>query len=213
MSVKLRNLTIKSPSGAVLLDNVNASIEAGVTALTGANGAGKSTLLKTIATIYKPAGGSITLNDVDNQTAKSQFLEQTIYMPQNFSAYPALSGLEFLCYFLRLGGQRKKQAVNIASAWLDTVELSDSMNAPTSTYSQGMLQRLGFAYIMQSDTALAIVDEPFAGVDPDSRAKLLALLFAPQCKDRTVILCTHHVDEVVNQGAKTLRLINKGLVS
>lgn len=196
-----------------MLDNVNASIEAGVTALTGANGAGKSTLLKTIATIYKPAGGSITLNDVDNQTAKSQFLEQTIYMPQNFSAYPALSGLEFLCYFLRLGGQRKKQAVNIASAWLDTVELSDSMNAPTSTYSQGMLQRLGFAYIMQSDTALAIVDEPFAGVDPDSRAKLLALLFAPQCKDRTVILCTHHVDEVVNQGAKTLRLINKGLVS
>lgn len=211
MSVELNNLTIQSPSGAVLLENVNTSIEVGVTALTGANGAGKSTLLKSIATIYKPTTGSITFDGIDNQSAKSQFLAQMIYMPQNFAAYPALSGLEFLCYFLRLDGQSKKQALTIANTWLDAVGLVEHMNAPTSTYSQGMLQRLGFAYIMQTQAPLVIVDEPFAGVDPDSRAKLLQLLFAPQCKDRTVILCTHHVDEVVNKGARTLKLINKGL--
>lgn len=211
MPVELRNLTIQSPLGVLLLENVNTSIDAGVTALTGANGAGKSTLLKTIATIDKPTKGSVVFNGIDNQTAKSQFLANMIYMPQNFAAYPALSGLEFLCYFLRLNGQSKKQAITIASRWIEAVGLVESINAPTRTYSQGMLQRLGFAYIMQTKVPLAIVDEPFAGVDPTSRAQLLALLFAPECKDRTVILCTHQVDEVLNTGANILTLANKGL--
>jgi ABC-type multidrug transport system ATPase subunit len=211
MLLKLHDLTIKSPTGDTLLEQASVSVDAGVTALTGANGAGKSTLLKTIATLYKPSSGTIAFDGIDNRQAKSSFLNKMSYMPQNFAAYPALSGLEFLCYFLQLDGQSKKQALLIASTWLDAVGLTASMNAPTHTYSQGMLQRLGIAFVMQTQTPLCLLDEPFAGVDPQSRAQLMALLFAQQCQPRTILICTHHVDEVINCGANTIQLADKGL--
>lgn len=70
-----------------------------------------------------------------------------------------------------------------------------------------MLQRLGFAYPMQPGVPLCVTDEPFAGVDPETRAALTDLLFdAPV--DRLTIICTRHLEEMAERGATIARIAN-----
>ena len=71
-----------------------------------------------------------------------------------------------------------------------------------------MLQRVGFAYAMQSEAPLCVMDEPFAGVDPEGRAALTALMFEA-ARDRVILLSTHHIDEVTNRGAAVARLADR----
>lgn len=71
----------------------------------------------------------------------------------------------------------KRDAAERSREWLAAVGLQRAGGNKTGAYSQGMLQRLGFAYGMQCGAALCVLDEPFAGVDPDGRAALTEQLF------------------------------------
>jgi ABC-type multidrug transport system ATPase subunit len=74
-----------------------------------------------------------------------------------------------------------------------------------------MRQRLGFAYAMQLDVSLYLMDEPFAGVDPESRNAMSDLLFR-MGGDRIVIVSTHHVDEMFSRGASFAQIKLGGLI-
>ena len=74
-----------------------------------------------------------------------------------------------------------------------------------------MRQRLGFAYAMQLDVALYLMDEPFAGVDPESRDTMTDLLFHLG-RDRIVVVSTHHVDEMFTRGAAIARITDGELI-
>ena len=187
------------------------SFEPGVTALLGANGAGKSTLLRTLATVHPIAGGAVVLDGRDSAREHRAYLEQIVFMPQNFATYPDLTGKEFLEYSLRLRGASRGEARSLASGWINAVGLRQAANTKTGAYSQGMRQRLGFAYAMQLDVRLYLLDEPFAGVDPESRSTLTDLLFSSG-GERIVIVSTHHVDEMLARGARVARIANRSLV-
>jgi ABC-type multidrug transport system ATPase subunit len=126
-------------------------------------------------------------------------------MPQGFTAYPELGAREFLVYFLRLRGVARRDARTRAGVWLAAVGLDAAADARTGTFSQGMLQRLGLAYALSAGAALLVLDEPFAGVDPEGRAALTDLLFAA-ARDRVALVCTHHVEEMVERGAAVARV-------
>ena len=132
-------------------------------------------------------------------------------MPQNFATYPDLTGKEFLEYSLRLRGASRRDARSLASGWINAVGLRQAANTNTGAYSQGMRQRLGFAYAMQFDVRLYLLDEPFAGVDPETRSTLTDLLFSLP-GERIVIVSTHHVDEMLARGARIARIANRTLV-
>jgi ABC-type multidrug transport system ATPase subunit len=182
-----------------------------VTALVGPNGSGKSTLLRTLATLHPAAGGSILLDGIDGAREPRKFLEHLVYLPQNFATYPELTGQEFLEYSLKLRGAGRREARSVADAWLEAVGLSQAAKTRTGAYSQGMRQRLGFAYAMQLDVTLYLMDEPFAGVDPESRKTMTDLLFRLG-GDRIVIVSTHHVDEMFSRGAAFAKIQQGGLV-
>ncbi len=209
MQLKFSDLVINTPDGRRLLTINEAVIDAGITALTGKNGAGKSTLLSAIFGLRPLAGGAITLNGVDSRRDRQQFLANAVFQPQNFAAYPDLTGEEFLIYFLRLRGVSRTEARAISGNWLERVGLSDAGNRRTAEYSQGMLQRLGFAYAMQSGAPLCVLDEPFAGVDPAARADLSNVL-ADMARDRIILICTHHVDEMAARGATMVGIADGG---
>jgi ABC-2 type transport system ATP-binding protein len=196
----LSDVRIAAPDGRTLMTAEQALFERGVTALVGANGAGKSTLLRTLATLNPPEAGSILLNGVDAVREHRAYLDQLAFLPQNFSTYPDLTGQEFLEYSLELRGCKRREARSVAAEWLQTVGLGNAARTKTGAYSQGMLQRLGFAYAMQMDVPLYLLDEPFAGVDPETRNALTDLLFRT-CADRIVVVSTHHVDEMEARGA------------
>jgi ABC-2 type transport system ATP-binding protein len=210
-SFTVRDLHVEAPDGRPLINGANASFQPGVTALLGPNGAGKSTLLRTIALAHPLAGGSVTLDGLDGSRNRRAFLERLMFLPQNFATYPELTGQEFLEYSMRLRGAGRRAAASVATSWLEAVGLTPAAATPTGAYSQGMRQRLGFAYAMQIDVRVYLLDEPFAGVDPESREILTDLLFT-LASDRFVIVSTHHVDEMTCRGAAVCKLDGGSLV-
>jgi ABC-2 type transport system ATP-binding protein len=210
VNLSLRGLHVAAPDGRSLIRASHVKFGPGVTALVGPNGAGKSTLLRALATLH-PAGGSILLNGIDSAREPRKFLEQLVYLPQNFATYPELTGQEFLEYALQLRGAARREARSVATAWLEAVGLRQAAKTKTGAYSQGMRQRLGFAYAMQLDVTLYLMDEPFAGVDPESRNTMTDLLFRLG-GDRIAIVSTHHVDEMFARGAGFAKIAEGELV-
>lgn len=203
--LQLKNLTIAAPDGRRLLTQTDYVFRPGVTALIGANGVGKSTLLRAIATVHPLVSGNILIGQLDSQQQRARYLEQMMFLPQTFSAYPELTGREFLEYFLRLRGAGRKDAMHVSSAWLQQVNLQWAGGARTGTYSQGMLQRLGIAYALQVDAQAYVLDEPFAGVDPENREALIDLLFVVG-SSKVVLITTHEIEDMVRVGARIVRV-------
>jgi ABC-type multidrug transport system ATPase subunit len=207
----LTGVLITAPDGRPLVEARGVRFAPGVTALAGANGCGKSTLLRAIAGLQPISRGSIQLGQIGEERGRRTLLERLMFLPQNFAAYPDLTGQEFLEYSLRLRGARRSEARRVAANWIEAVGLRDAARTRTGAYSQGMRQRLGFAYALQCDVSLYLLDEPFAGVDPESRYHLTDLLFT-LCRDRIAIVSTHHVDEMIGRGAAMARISDGCLV-
>lgn len=205
MDLILEGVEIVAPDGHPLIASASVAFQPGVTALIGENGAGKSTLLRAIFALYPLKSGAIRFGPHDHRQERKEFLERAVYMPQNFTAYPELTGAEFLSYFLRLRAVSSRDAGARAREWLSAVGLAHATDKRAGSYSPGMLQRLGFAYAMQTRVPLCIMDEPFAGVDPDARAALTDMLFDAS-PDRTTVICTHHVEEMTQRGAAIARI-------
>ena len=210
-SLNLRDLHVATPDGRALLHASDVTIGPGVTALAGPNGSGKSTLLRTLAALQPAGGGTIVLDGTESTLDERTFRERLVYLPQNFATYPELTGQEFLEYSLRLRGAGRSEARSIAEAWLEAVGLRAAAKSKTGAYSQGMRQRLGFAYAMQLEVSLYLLDEPFAGVDPESLNRMSDLLFH-LAADRIAIVSTHHLDEMFSRGANSVRIADGELV-
>jgi len=206
------DIAIDTAVGRRLITVDAATFRPGLIALTGHNGAGKSTLLRTIMNLHPLSGGSISLDGMDSRRDRRRFLSLTAFQPQNFAAYPELTAVGFLTYFQRLRGRTKREAGRAARDGLIRVGLGTAADQPTSTFSQGMLQRLGLAYVTQTTSAvLYVLDEPFAGVDPEARVALTALL-AEEARSRIILMSTHHVDEAVAQGASVVEIAGGRLI-
>ncbi|MFT6473027.1 ABC transporter ATP-binding protein [Qipengyuania profunda] len=198
--LEISQFTVRRPDGVELFTVDEANFGPGLVALTGPNGSGKSTLLKALAGLDSKSGGAVSLGNWDRLGDRRHYAANLAFQPQNFSAYPEMSGFEFLTYILRLRGMPKLQARDRAASGLAQVGLGEAAVA-LGAYSQGMLQRLGLAYVGQSGALLGLLDEPFAGIDPPGRATLLDWL-ATLVDDRILIVCTHHVDEMLARGAR-----------
>lgn len=211
MSLVLQRISVGSAAKRMLLEEVTHTFGSGITALVGSNGAGKSTLLRAIATLHPLSAGAVCLDQVDSRLSRLLYLNHLMFMPQTFTAYPDLTGIEFLEYSLRLRGGTGRQAHEIAAAWLDRVGLTHVSKAKIISYSQGMMQRLGMAYTFQVQASAYLLDEPFAGVDPESRSSLMRVLFQIS-QTAVVIMSTHYVDEVRSSGATIVRIQERTFV-
>jgi ABC-type multidrug transport system ATPase subunit len=212
VSLVLDAIQVCAPDGRSLVAASYVRFRPGVTALIGSNGTGKSTLLRTLATLHPVTGGSILLDGLDGTRDRRAFLDHIVFLPQNFATYPDLTGREFLSYALRLRGASRAEARSTAAAWLDAVGLRRVADMKTGAYSQGMRQRLGFAYAMQLDVTLYLLDEPFAGVDPESRSTMTDILFRVGGQ-RIVLVSTHHVDEMIARGSAIARITGGMLIT
>lgn len=200
MTLVLEGVEIAAPDGRLLVVSASGVFERGVTALIGENGSGKSTLLRALFGLHPLRAGTIRFGPYDHLRDRRAFLERAVFMPQDFTAYSDLSASEFLGYFLQLRGFSKPAAQERSREWLAAVGLEPVAEKRTATFSPGMLQRLGFAYALQTGAQLCVMDEPFAGIDPRARSVLADLLFEFSA-DRVTILSTHHLTEMTERGA------------
>ena len=194
--LSIAHLSKTYPNGVRALDDVTLDVGKGLFGLLGPNGAGKSSLMRTIATLQEPDAGTITFDGHD-VVADPQFLRRRLgYLPQDFGVYPKVPALDLLDHLAVLKGvtDKARRADQVRSL-LQLTNLDDVRKRAVSTFSGGMKQRFGIAQALLGDSALIIVDEPTAGLDPEERNRFHDLL-SEIGENVVVILSTHIVDDV-----------------
>lgn len=153
--------------------------------LLGPNGAGKSTLMSLISGLRQPDSGSITRS-----------AERFALVPQELAFYPMLSCRENLRFFAGVQGLRGAQLRDRVDACIEIAQLQAAAEQRAERCSGGLKRRLNFAIGLLNDPDLLLLDEPTVGVDPQSRAHLLAAVSALRAQGKTLIYTSHYMDEV-----------------
>ena len=169
--------------------------ETGMLGLVGPNGAGKTTLMRIIATLLPPTSGTVRWNGLDVGADGRRIRARLGYLPQQFGVYPEFSARRFLRYLATLKGLAGPRGHHRVDEVLELVNLEAGADRRLSSYSGGMLQRVGIAQALLNDPDLLVVDEPTAGLDPSERVRFRTLL-AGLTANRLVILSTHIVSDV-----------------
>lgn len=199
-AVRLNDLTL-GYDGHPAVHHVSGAFEAGsLTAIVGRNGSGKSTLLKGIMGLLAPIGGSIALQ------GELAYLPQSAEIDRSFPA--TVSELTGLGLWKRRGAFGALNAADrdqIASA-LHAVGLDGFARRPIDTLSGGQMQRVLFARVLLQQSAIVLLDEPFAAVDEATVHDLMALVRHWHGEGRTVIAVLHDLDLVRQYFPQTLLL-------
>ena len=174
------------------LEDVSLSLAAGDRlGVVGRNGSGKSTLLRTIAGIMTPDRGTIRRAPVS-----CQLLSLALGFVSHLSGRDnsVLSGLML--------GLRRRDIMQRLSAILEFSELGDFFDQPISSYSTGMLMRLGFSVAMQIDPDVLLIDEVLSVGDADFQQKSGAALRERIHSGKTIVFVSHRdaqIEEVCNR--------------
>ena len=161
----------------------------------GPNGAGKTTTIKMICGLLKSDAGEILIN---NRSLNDHYREckRTIGLcPEDLVIWESLTCLEQLEFLGRQYDLSRDAAKKKALELLDILGLIDKRNTWAKELSSGMKRRLNIALALVHDPEILILDEPQAGLDPQSRI-LIREYIRSLSKRITVILTTHDMDEV-----------------
>lgn len=158
----------KRYGGRTVLQGIDLRVEPGQTVvLRGPNGSGKSTLLGCIAGTIIPDEGRVLIAGHDLTAAPVPARAALRYLPQEPEVPAGLGGDELLRLFAEAYGDA--HGIERATRFLD---FGEALPRFASTYSVGMRRLLMFAALLPGHGRLFVLDEPFAGVDEDGRAKI-----------------------------------------
>ena len=179
------------------VDGISLAVEPGeVLALLGPNGAGKTTMIRMIAGLLKPTAGSVEVMGVRGRGLRRQQQRCIGYCPQRLVVWRDLTCTEQLtltAYMYRLG--RAETAARTARL-LEIFGLSHKADQLAAHLSGGMQRRLSIALAMVHEPQVLILDEPAAGLDPQSRVLVRQRLRAlSRERDKTILFSTHDMEE------------------
>ena len=161
--------------------------------LLGPNGAGKSTLIRSIAGRVRPDAGTVEV--FGHRAGSPAACADLGWVPQELALYPLLTCRENLEAFGRYQGLRAK-ALGGAVQWcLEWAALADRAGATVKSLSGGMRRRLNMAAGLIHRPRLVLLDEPTAGVDPQSRNRIFEMVEALRGEGMAVVYTTHYMEE------------------
>ena len=183
-----------SGAASPALDGVSFSVREGeLFGLLGPNGAGKTTLLSIVSGLLRPGAGRALLYGlrIGGPDSKRVFG----LCPQELALYPSLTARENLSLFGKLAGMTRARLRERIEAVLVTLGLGASANRLVSEFSGGMKRRLNLAIAVLHEPRLLLLDEPTAGVDPQSRNLGFESLAALRAGGSTIVYTTHYLEE------------------
>ncbi len=160
--------------------------------LLGPNGAGKSTMLALLGTLLRPTSGVIRYGARAHADSSPALRAAIGVLGHDLFLYPELTALENLAFFAALCGVAEPGGA--ATSALERAGLADRANDPVSSFSRGMRQRVALERALIHVPRLALLDEPFTGLDDASTAALVARLRSLRDAGAIVILATHDLD-------------------
>lgn len=171
------------------------SVSAGrITGFIGANGAGKTTTLRCLLGFTKIDSGHFSF--FGSSGLDMSVRRRIGYLPEHPHFYSFLSGFEFLKFYASLSGVKRTKQDLLDS--LKRVKLENAAERSLSSYSKGMLQRVGLAQALIHEPELLILDEPMSGLDPDGRRLVRDILLEVSKRGVTLFFSTHLLDDAEN---------------
>ena len=167
-------------------------------AVLGPNGAGKTTLMRIIVGLTHPDQGSVSIEGLPTQEARSREERRRVQMVPSGdrTLYLRISGIENLAFFGRLAGMSRKRAIAAGYRGLEAVGLTDAAKQRVHTYSHGMQKRLSIARALLTDPPILVFDEATHDLDPAGARTILDLVRAAARRGTSVVWTTQRVEEI-----------------
>jgi ABC-2 type transport system ATP-binding protein len=202
----------KRYNGITAVDDVNFAIRPGeILGYVGPNGAGKSTTVKMIIGLLEPSEGSIRWNGRSIIEDLPDFQRRLGYVPEEPNLYPFLSGREYLQLAGRLRGMRRALLNAKIDELLRLFSLWEDRDAPVSSYSKGMRQKILLSAALLHNPDVLVLDEPLSGLDVNTMSSVRELLQGLAAQGKT-ILYSSHVLEVMEKVCARVLILRKGRV-
>jgi ABC-2 type transport system ATP-binding protein len=180
----------------VALAGISLEIRAGeIFGLLGPNGAGKSTTIGILTTRTRPTSGRAFVGEYDVWKQQVEAKRLIGVVPQRPNLDFALTAREILTFHGAYFGQPARERNRRADELIDRFKLNDRADHMVRGFSGGMMQRLSIARAMMHDPEVLFLDEPSAGLDPQTRLLLWEIIRDYNRLGKTIVLTTHYMDE------------------
>lgn len=196
--IRVENLT-KKFGDIIAVENISFDIkESEIFGFLGPNGAGKTTTIRMLSTLISPTSGKISIDNKDPETGGEHIRSVIGLLTESPGLYEKISAYENLDYYSSFynipdSGRRK----NIEK-YLKMFGLWDRKDDPAGTYSKGMKQKLALSRALIHEPKILFLDEPTAGLDPESAYMVRNFIESLKEEKTTVFLCTHNLEEASN---------------
>jgi ABC-2 type transport system ATP-binding protein len=163
--------------------------------LLGPNGAGKSTTVGILTTRIRPTGGRAWIGDHDVWKRPVAVKPLIGVVPQQPNLDFSLTVREILTFHGAYFGLPAAERSRRAQELLERFQLTDRADHLPRGFSGGMMQRVSIARAMMHDPEALFLDEPSAGLDPQTRLLLWDIVREYNARGRTIVLTTHNMEE------------------
>ncbi len=174
----------------------------------GPNGAGKTTSISMMCGLLRPDSGSVSVHGKSIAEGGPDVRARVGVCPQDLVLWERLTCLEQLVFMGRMYGVDGKLAKQRADKLLAELGIADKTSSLANTLSGGMKRRLNIAMALVHDPEIVVLDEPEAGLDPQSRVMIREYIQS-LARHKTVIVTTHNMDEA-DRVADRVAIIDHG---
>src|SRR4051794_29804812 len=210
--VRTRALSKTYPGGIKAVIELDMEIRAGeIYGFLGPNGAGKSTTIGMLTTRVTPTSGEAEVGGVDIIRHPALAKQVIGVVPQTNTLDRAMTVAENLHFHGRYFGMSTKQAKEATDELLVKVRLADRADASVMALSGGMAQRLMVARAIMHRPQILFLDEPTAGLDPQSRIALWEIVDELHQEGETILLTTHYMEEA-DQLCDRVAIMDHGVI-
>ncbi len=163
--------------------------------LLGPNGAGKSTTVGVLTTRIRPTEGRAWIGSHDVWRDRVAVKRLIGVVPQRPNLDFSLTAREILLFHGAYFGMPSTDREKRSAALLERFQLTDRADQLVVGFSGGMLQRLSIARALMHEPSVLFLDEPSAGLDPQTRLLLWEIVREFHARERTIVLTTHNMEE------------------
>ena len=180
----------------VALDSLSLEVRPGeLFGLLGPNGAGKSTTVGVLTTRIRPTSGRAWIGDDEVWMRRVAVKRLIGVVPQRPNLDFSLTAREILLFHGAYFGMAPADRASRAQSLLETFQLVDRADHLVTGFSGGMMQRLSIARAMMHDPQVLFLDEPSAGLDPQTRLVLWEIVREYHRRGNTIVVTTHNMEE------------------
>ncbi len=183
-------------------------LEGEVLGFLGPNGAGKTTSIHMMCGLLEPDAGEVLVRGKRIANGDPMVRARVGMCPQKIVVWERLTCLEQLVFMGEMYGLSHSTARQRSEQLLQDVNLSDRRNQQAKALSGGMQRRLNLALALVHDPEIVVLDEPEAGLDPQSRIQVREYIRS-LARRKTVVLTTHDMDEA-DRVADRVAIIDHG---